>query len=807
MLKKISFLFFTALFAVGSAFAQVTISGRVICQTDREPLPYAAVTVNKPSDNSLVTGVITDDAGRFNITVAATGDYDVHINFMGYESAKRSISASSTENVFNFGDVFLTMQAVGLGEVTVTARRQAVSAALDKKTFEAADFVATSGGSTLDMLKTLPGVTVNRDGKVELRGSDRVAVLIDGKQSALTGFGNQRGLSNIPVSQIESIEIINNPSARYDAAGMAGIINIKFKKENKKGFNGDAGFTYGLGMLTKRKEDLPTGMPSFWKNPKYTPTLNINYRTEKLNIFLQTYLLKQHGLPNNEFTTRIYDDGVVRESQVAENRENYHYNIKFGFDWYLSPKHTVTVFGLRDYNQLVDTTRVWYFTNRNYISPTRKWAFYEDEIEAFTNVTAQHRFKFDEYGHELNTQFQFTKVLEDVKYKLYQNGPEPEYPVITTDRTHLHVPEYVYNLNTDYTKPLSFGRLEAGAQGRLRHTPITYTVHNDPDNTGINYTFGDRSEWNETLVGIYGNMIAEFDRIDVEAGLRGEYTDVSYSFSPNPYFENAGYDYFDLFPNVRLTLKLNQSNKISLFYNRRIDRPGEEMLRIYPQYRDPELLKIGNPSLRPQYTQNVELAHKLSWSNGSIFTALYFKNIQSPFSRIYLQDLDDANITVMASDNVKRATNTGIELGFEQRILKSWDISGSFNVYQNTLFAHEGTYYFPALQKYTIKKAKDVPMFFKVSNRIRLPWNVQMELSGLYFSDKNIAQGKELSRGSVDLGLKKMLMNNKLEVTLTVSDMFNTMGVRQDIRSDAFKVEFCNFNETQIVTIGARYKF
>ncbi|MDR0294793.1 MAG: outer membrane beta-barrel family protein [Prevotellaceae bacterium] len=308
-------------------------------------------------------------------------------------------------------------------------------------------------------------------------------------------------------------------------------------------------------------------------------------------------------------------------------------------------------------------------------------------------------------------------------------------------------------------------------------------------------------------MGLYGNIIAEFDKIDVEAGLRGEYIDVSYKFAPNRYFENDHYDYFDLFPNARLTFKLNRSNKISLFYNRRIDRPGEEMLRVYPQYRDPELLKIGKPSLRPQYTQNVELAHRWMWNSGSLYTALYFKNIQQPFSRIYLLDPGNSEITILAQDNVERAINTGIELSVEQSVSKWWNISASFNVYQNTIFAHSGTFSFPSPQNYTVAKRTDAPMFVKMSNRIKLPWNVQMELSGVYFSNKNIAQGKELSRGGVDLGLKKMLLNNKLEMTLTATDIFNTMGVRQDIQSEGFKVEFCNFYETQIITIGARYKF
>jgi len=805
-MKRFS-IFFSLLFLSGSAFAQVTLSGRVLSQTDKEPLPFSTITVVKPSGNELVSGVMANDEGRFAITNLVPGEYDVNFDFLGYERVTRRILAGTLNQSLNLGDIFLNQSSTEIGEVTISGQRQTVSAALDKKTFTTEDFVATSGGSTLDMLRTLPGVTVTRDGKVELRGSDKVAVLIDGKQSALTGFGNQRGLAYIPVSQIESIEIINNPSARYDAAGMAGIVNIKFKKEKEKGFNGDVGFTYGIGMLSKRKEDLPTGMPSYWKNPKYTPSVNINYRTEKVNIFLQSYFQKQRGLPDNYFTTRIYDNGTVSESQVAENRNNYHYNIKFGFDWYLSPKHTLTLFGLHDEYALIDTTRVWYFTDRDLQNPTRKWGFYENEIIGFSNVTLQHKFKFDEYGHDLNSQFMFTRGLEDEKYNLYQDGPAPTYPVINTDRTAIYAPEYVYHLKTDYTKPLSFGRLEAGATGRFRHMPIDYILTKNPANTGLLYEFGDWSEWNENLVGAYANLVAEFEKIDIEAGLRGEYVNVSYSFAPNQYFQGDNYDYFNLFPNARFTYKLNKSNKISLFYNRRVDRPQEEELRIFPKYRDPENLKIGKPNLRPQYTQNVELAYKLMWSSGSIYTALYFKNITTNYTRIFVQDPDHANITIQAFDNLKRATNTGIEVTLDQKISKIWSMSGSFNVYQNTILAHSGTILFPRPQNYSIEKRSDAPIYAKLSNRCNLPWSIQMELSGIFFSKKNIAQGEELSRGGIDLGLKKMLMNNKLEMTLTASDIFNTMGVRQNIQSEGFRVEYCNFYESQIVTIGAKYKF
>ena len=238
-----------------------------------------------------------------------------------------------------------------------------------------------------------------------------------------------------------------------------------------------------------------------------------------------------------------------------------------------------------------------------------------------------------------------------------------------------------------------------------------------------------------------------------------------------------------------------------------IDRPGEDILRIFPKYDDPELLKIGNPVLRPQYTQNVELAHKLMWSSGSLYTAIYFKNISAYYTRVYLQDPDHAEITIKAYDNLGRSTNTGIEVAFDQKISTIWNLSGSVNIYQNKIFAHEGTIRFPRQQTYSIEKQTDAPVFAKLNNRIKLPWNIQMELSGIYYSNKSIGQGKKLAQGGVDLGLKKTLANNKLEVALSATDIFNTMGIRQDIRSDGFRVEYRNFYETQIITIGAKYKF
>ncbi len=200
---------------------------------------------------------------------------------------------------------------------------------------------------------------------------------------------------------------------------------------------------------------------------------------------------------------------------------------------------------------------------------------------------------------------------------------------------------------------------------------------------------------------------------NIEAGLRGEYTFVSYKFAPNNYFSDDSYDYFDFFPNVRVTLKAGKGNRISLFYNRRIDRPGEDVLRIFPKYDDPGVLKVGNPSLRPQYTQNVELAYRLTWTSGSVFAAAYYKDIKDPYTRVYINPVP--GVTIKAYDNVGRATNLGFEMAFDQKITKIWNLSAT--------------------------------------------------------------------------------------------DIFNTMGIRQNLNANGLRVEYQNYYESQVVSIGAKYKF
>jgi outer membrane receptor protein involved in Fe transport len=782
------------------------VSGRILDKTTLEPLPYATVTITNSLDGKLLTGAITDDRGRFTITAIPEGEYLVNCTYIGYGQKKIQLLVGKLNKVFDMGKIELEVEATILGEVVVSETKNLVSANLDKKSFDVAGNISQSGGSVLDVMRNLPGITVDQEGKMELRGSDKVTVLIDGKQSSLTGYGNQKGLSTIPASNIDKIEIINNPSAKYDAAGMAGIINIIYKKETKTGLNGDFGISFGAGTLKRRKNDLPTNLGSYAFNHKIIPRLNLNYRTGKLNLFFQSEVLNQRRLPNNEFTTRYYDNGNVTASQVPENRRQTQYIIKGGADMNLSANNSLTFSMVYDYESHHDSAQVPYLNLLNSSeSRYRYWTWLEYEFTGFMNYSLAYKHKFSEPGHELNASVQYTKGWEDESYHLNDSSAIR----ISDDFTHLLAIEHTTNLIVDYVKPLKTGRIEAGTKLQARRIPVNYTIENGAQSI-IYPGLGDRSDWGEDIYAGYVNWVFESRKIDIEAGLRAEQTKVFYDLSPNSYYpRNDSYNYFNLYPNTRLSYKINQNNSLSVSFNKRVDRPGEPELRVFPKYDDPELLKVGNPYLRPQFTTTYELAYKLRWQSGSLSMAGYNRSIEDPYTRVYSIDTTNTtyNIVNKIYSNVGSATNTGVEFILNQSITKWWKLTGSINWYNNTIHSFSGKLLFPYERAFTIARTTDKSADLKLNNQFTLWKQTQVQLTALYYTPKNIPQGKQMARSSIDLGIKKIVFGGKGELTCSFSDIFNKFGIRQEIKGNGFTAVYENYYETQILSFSFKYKF
>ncbi|MCI4669470.1 MAG: TonB-dependent receptor family protein [Bacteroidia bacterium] len=805
---KYSFIFFLLLLlGFGKLMAQqgASISFQLFDTESREPLEAGTVRIFRLPDSSLLAGVLTDSSGNGAFYGLSNGEYQIEASFIGYESQKKQILVGRLNKFYDLGKWYLIPSGAELGEINIEGQKSLASTSLDRKSFTLDENISQAGSSTLDAMRNLPGITVDAEGKVLLRGSDQVAILIDGKQSSLTGFGNQQGLENIPASNIERIEIINNPSAKYDASGMAGIINIVYKTEKEEGLKVDLGFTYGLGELTTRREDLPTELGRFSLNPKYLPSLRLNYIKSNWNAFLRAEVLRQKKLPNNEFNIRSYEDGRIIASQVPENRTQTQYIVNAGFDWQMNGSNRLGFSALMDYENHVDTAQVPYI---NLLSDARNryWHWSERETTGYLNFQSTYEHQFRQAGHKLETSLQYTRGIEDEQYFLTDSSEFRQ----GQDTTHIIAVEHTGVFLLNYTKPLSSGRLEAGSKIQLRRIPITYEI-GQGEASVLYPEVGNSSRWGESVYAAYLNYIWEKKRYEVEAGLRAEQTFVFYDLdSTNIYYpQNDAYQYFELYPNVRFTLKLHPRHGISVFYNRRVDRPGEPELRVFPKFDDPELLKVGNPYLRPQFTQTFELAYRFSWEKGSLYFSGYHRLINNPFTRVYSIDTTSTQFDIVNRiyQNVGRGSQTGIEVLVSQQVSNSWKLSASFNLYQNTIQAFSGELLFPYVRPFSIPNTQSTTWDVKINNQFELSQRWQLQLTGLYYAPFNIPQGRQLSRASIDLGVKRVLWEGKGEILLSVTDMFNQFGIRQEIVGLGFTNEYENLYETQVFRLGFRYKF
>ena len=574
-------------------------------------------------------------------------------------------------------------------------------------------------------------------------------------------------------------------------------------KEKETGLNGEVGLNVGIGELTNRQDNLPDIMKKYAYNPKLNPAISLNYRTDKINFFLQADGIVRSRLNTNEFTTRTYSNGdPTINSQFLENRTQQLYNIKGGIDWYIDPNNTITIYGLFEDEYHIDRGHVPY----DYANGVRKrfWTWNEDENTRFINYAANFRHNFSQPGHALEAGFLYTKGGEDELFAFTDSSAVRN----STDETHLIVNEIVTNFNVDYVKPLRFGRIELGSKIQLRNIPITYKI--TPGESSILDThLGEWSEYNEDIYSAYVNLVHETTKFDIEGGIRAEQTFVKYDIDPanNYYNNNDTYNKFSLFPNIRLSYKFNPLNKISIFYNNRIDRPGEFELRPFPKYDDPEILKTGNPYLRPQYTQTFEIAYKRSWENGSVYFAGFYRLIDNIFSRIYTIDAQSStSIINTIPQNLGKGTNLGFETAFEQKVTKNWNLDGSINWYANKINAFSGTAIYPYAQSFNFEESKSNTWNCKLNNNIKLPYQTDLQISAVYYAPNIIPQGKVMERYSIDLGLKKQAFKGKAEISLAASDLLNTFGLRQVIHGDGFDLTTANYYETQAITLGLKYK-
>jgi 5-hydroxyisourate hydrolase-like protein (transthyretin family) len=778
------------------------ISAHIVDADTGAPIASAALVVERQNSDQPDAIAVTDKDGRSVIGALAKGSYRLTISAAGYDSASREVLVGETTTALDVGRIGLHRAAQ---EIVVTGNRtQDVELAPGANSFVVANSALAQSGSLLAAMRGLPGITIEREGHVLLRGSDRVAILIDGKPSALTGIGNQSSLDSIPAANIERIDIINNPSARYAAQGSAGIINIVMRAQRKTGWSGHVGLKGGFGAFGRRKQDLPTQLGSFDWTPKIAPYFSLNRNGEKADWHLQGELLKQRKLPNNEFSTRFYDDGRIIVSQVPENRKQTQYVLKGGIDQRLGDNDTLSINGAFDLENHLDVAQVPFIeTTTNTL--TRFWFWRENEQTGHASVAINYRHDFPEAGHTLSLRGEYIRGWENETYRLNEVSP-----IRTgTDLTHIIAHENTLPVSIDYVRPLGNGRVEVGTKLQYRWIPVRYLT--EPGLMSIIYPgLGDHSKWTEKIYSGYVNLVRETRVLTIEAGLRVEQTNVSYTLDPsNIYYpNNDSYDYFRLFPNVRLTTKLDNGINISTFYNRRVDRPGEPELRVFPKYDDPELLKVGNPYLRPQFTTAYEVAIQKNWSHLNASLALYHRSITDAFQRIYAIDQSSSTYDIVNKiySNTGKASNSGAELIGQWKAGKDFKVNASLNAFRVHRDAATVTLLFPYVRSLILPESSDFTWDGKLGVEAPLGKSTKIQLNGTYYAARDIAQGSQGSRGSVDFSVSRTFAKDRIKASLSATDIFNTFGTRTFVDGVGFDALYENYYETQTVMLSVELK-
>lgn len=788
-----------------SAFAQnagITMSGLVVNALDKKALSFVNIVVTAKKDSSFVTGTVSNETGRFIFNNIASGQYIIQYQLVGFEKLSKPVLIGSLSSYLDLGTVELSISSNTLKEVVVSATKQNdIGNSLDKKTYSLSNNISQSGGSVLQALKNLPGISSGQDGKIELRGSDKVAILIDGKQTALTGFNSQSGLENLPASAIDRIEIINNPSAKYDANGAAGIINIIFKKNKQEGFNGKIGMTTGLGALWQKKANFPSIRPQYQRTPKINPSLALNYRKNKINAFLQTDWLYTETLNKNEFVERSYSDGSFINQQTKRNRNTHFLTTKAGVDWNMNDNNQLSVSVLYGTEKIIDRGDEPFF-NKDLTNRLRLWQFLEDELKTTIMSSINYTHKFTQPGHTLNVGFNYTFHREDEKYFFVNTLPT----YIGLDSFKVLSDEHVSDFNVDYTRPLKYGHIESGIKFRYRNIPTNMDFKpglNSPLDIGA----GGQATYTEVIPAAYTNYVFENEKLEAEAGVRVEYVNLKYYVNPNHNtYKSDGYNYTEPFPNIRFAYKLNEQNKISLFYTRRVDRPNEVDIRIFPKYDDAEIIKVGNPGLKPQFTNSIELGYKNSYDNGYLYAAAYRRNTKATITRIATQ-VPPSTIIYNVFQNAGNSSNTGLELVWQNSFSKKFSINANLNIYQNVIEAFTVLNKYPVSSVYSAQQEKFTSGNFKLNGYLKISGNSELQITSIYLAPDLIPQGKVGARYSLDLGFKKQFSNKKTELVINATDLLNTMRIKREIKDVGFTLVSNDYYETQVFRVGVTRKF
>ena len=741
---------------------QAFFSMQIVAQTDEnkkyfirgvlidekgKPITYSNIILYNSIDSVQTAATASDANGKFDFRVDS-GSYYCKISILSFE--EKTVSGISViDKDVALDSIFLRASIKVLSEVVVTSEKKLMELELDKRVYNVSQDVSNIGANASEILENIPSVTVDIDGNVSLRGSQGVRILIDGKPSALTGIRSTDALRNLQGAMIDRIEVITNPSSRYDAAGETGIINIILKKNKTRGFNGN--FT------------VTVGHPS-----NFSGAYSINYRTQKMNLFSSfgTNYRKNKGEGFSTQRYSGYDTSFAYNQTGNRMRSDQSVNLMAGIDYFINANTTLTGSFLIDAGKEHNVNTILYddYNAAGQLTKTIQRIDDETENERDTEVSLSLRKKFKgNNDKEWTADFKWTNSGEKESSDYTEGDINGGSMLIQRSAN----PAYEDNilLQTDYVTSFGEeGNFETGFKGTVRNITNEYLVEEQTNGGGwiILPAFNNNMEFTEKVYAGYGMLGNKIKKFSYQLGLRGEFTDMKTGLTKTNQFTKRRY--FDLFPSGSFSYELSDINTLQLSYSYRINRPGFRNLTPFADFTDPRVYFTGNPNLRPEYSHSLEMGNLTDWGKGSFLAGVYYRHKKGVVERIRILDTI-TGVTNIIPINLSTQNDLGVEFTFYLTAYEWWRLNSSFNFFRSDA---NGNYNNELLE------SKTVSWTSRTTSRMTFFKQVDFQASLNYQSPRVNTQGKELSTYSIDLGLAKDVFKGKGTLTLNVRDLMNS---------------------------------
>lgn len=780
---------------------EFNITGNVVDSESGTPLEYATISVTNTDDPSDITGGITDPSGNFEIT-ARSGTYDIKVEYISF--TPKTFNNRTVDKDLNLGTVILVFATNSLDEVTVIAETTTVEVRLDKKIYNIGKDLTTAGGTVSDALNNVPSVSVDVQGAISLRGNENVRILINGKPSAMAGFGGTDVLGQLPASAIERVEVITSPSARYDAEGTAGILNIILRKKETLGFNGSL--------------NLNAGIPE-----RYGATGTLNYRTDKFNLFNTTGYNYRDSPGNANFDTR-YNQG--RFNRITEDRDygrlNRGFNTNLGLEYYLTEGSSLTgtIFFRHENDDDLTLNNTDKYEDGALVQQTvRKESEHQDENSY--QFSLNYTNKLDDDGQKLTVDLQYeyqdektpSFITETATFDMTENSS----PFLPSEDVLNKETQNEYLIQADYVLP--FGeefQFEAGYRGNFEEEVTDYSLDIQDSITGQlirDPYISNKFTYTENVNALYTQFGSKFGSFSFLLGLRLENTQLKgvidtrfndeeltdyYGIPINTDFDR---NYLGLFPTLNIIYEISEQQNITLGYNRRINRPGGWYINPFPSRSSRTNVFQGNPNLDPAYSNAFDLGYLNRFDKFTLNASVYYQHESNSFERVQEGTGNFFNeIEIIRSVPINLSSNdrTGAEIGVLYNPADWLRLNGSFNYFQ---FKTEGS--FNDVDYGTTNNS----YFARFSSKVSLPLKIDWQTNAYYRGPSENAQTKTDGRYSVDLALSKELFNDNATISLNVQDLFNSQRRNSTTTTERF-IQDSEFQWRQRqATVSLIYRF